>query len=71
MTLYFKPYPQGFKDRMLRVSPDILPPGSVGISSVEIDGKPYSDFDANGLFVRLPQSNERVKVKVTIVPTSR
>jgi hypothetical protein len=56
---------------MLRVSPDILPPGSVGISSVEIDGKPYSDFDANGLFVRLPQSNERVKVKVTIVPTSR
>jgi mannose/cellobiose epimerase-like protein (N-acyl-D-glucosamine 2-epimerase family) len=71
MTLYFKPYPQGFKDRMLRVSPDILPPGSVGISSVEIDGKPYSDFDANGLFVRLPQTSERVKVKVTIVPTSR
>jgi mannose/cellobiose epimerase-like protein (N-acyl-D-glucosamine 2-epimerase family) len=71
MTLYFKPYPQGFKDRILRVSPDILPPGSVRVSSVEIDGKPYNDFDANGLFVRLPQTSERVKVKVTIAPTSR
>jgi mannose/cellobiose epimerase-like protein (N-acyl-D-glucosamine 2-epimerase family) len=71
MTLYFKPYPQGFKDGNLRVSPDILPPGSVTISSVEIDGKPYNDFDAHGLFVRLPQTSERVKVKVTIVPTSR
>jgi mannose/cellobiose epimerase-like protein (N-acyl-D-glucosamine 2-epimerase family) len=71
VALYFKPCATGFKDRILRVSPDILPPGSVRVSSVEIDGKPYNDFDANALFVRLPETNERVKVKVTIVPTSR
>jgi mannose/cellobiose epimerase-like protein (N-acyl-D-glucosamine 2-epimerase family) len=71
MTFYFKPYPNGFKDRTLRVSPDILPPGSVKIESVEIDAKPYNDFDAFGLTVRLPESNDRVKVKVTITPTSR
>jgi mannose/cellobiose epimerase-like protein (N-acyl-D-glucosamine 2-epimerase family) len=71
MTFYFKPYPRGFKDRLLRVSPDILPPGSIKIESVEIDGKPYTDFDANGLTVRLPETNKRVKVKVVIAPTSR
>jgi mannose/cellobiose epimerase-like protein (N-acyl-D-glucosamine 2-epimerase family) len=71
MTFYFKPYPRGFKDRLLRVSPDILPPGSIKIESVEIDGKPYTDFDANGLTVRLPETNERVKVKVVVAPTSR
>jgi mannose/cellobiose epimerase-like protein (N-acyl-D-glucosamine 2-epimerase family) len=69
LDLYFKPYPQGFQDRILRVSPDLLPPGSIRIGSVEMDGQPYNDFDAEGLFVRLPETNERVKVKVTIVPT--
>ena len=27
LTLHFKPYPGGFKDNVLRVSPDILPAG--------------------------------------------
>ena len=27
LDLYFKPYPGGFKDNILRVSPDILPAG--------------------------------------------
>ena len=35
-----------FKDDILRVSPDILPPGSVRIDEVWIDGQPYTDFDA-------------------------
>ncbi len=68
MDFYFKPIPGGFPDNILRVSPDILPPGSIKIGSVEIDGQPYSDFDADKLAVKLPDTKERVKVKVNIVP---
>jgi mannose/cellobiose epimerase-like protein (N-acyl-D-glucosamine 2-epimerase family) len=68
MDFYFKPMPGGFPDNILRVSPDILPPGSIKISKVEIDGEPYSNFDADGLTVTLPKTDQRVKVKVTITP---
>jgi mannose/cellobiose epimerase-like protein (N-acyl-D-glucosamine 2-epimerase family) len=68
MDLYFMPLPDGFKDRILRVSPDILPPGSIRIESCTIDGKPYENFDADALTVKLPETKERVKVKVHIVP---
>lgn len=68
MDFHFKPQPGGFKDNILRVSPDILPPGSIKISACEIDGKPYTNFDANALTVTLPDTKERVKVKVTIQP---
>lgn len=68
MDFYFKPIPGGFKDNILRVSPDLLPPGSITIGSVEIDGEKYENFDANALTVTLPDTKERVKVKVTIVP---
>ncbi len=68
MDFYFKPIPGGFPDNILRVSPDILPPGSIKIGSVEIDGEPYSNFDAENLTVKLPDTTERVKVKVQIVP---
>ena len=68
MDFYFKPMPGGFPDNILRVSPDILPPGSIKIGKCEIDGKPYENFDADALTVKLPKTNERVKVKVQIVP---
>ncbi|MEA5619035.1 AGE family epimerase/isomerase [Cronbergia sp. UHCC 0137] len=68
MDFYFKPIPGGFPDNILRVSPDILPPGSVKIGKCEIDGEPYSNFDAEALTVTLPKTSERVKVKVQIVP---
>jgi len=68
MDFYFKPYPNGFNDNILRVSPDILPPNAIYIESVEIDGKPYTDFDANGLTVNIPAGDERVKIKVRIAP---
>lgn len=68
MDLYFKPMPGGFPDNILRVSPDILPPGSVKIGSCEMDGQPYSNFDAENLIVNLPDTAERVKIKVQIVP---
>jgi hypothetical protein len=68
MHFYFKPKPGGFKDNILRVSPDILPRGSVRLTAVEIDGKPYDTFNADELFVTLPVSDRDLKVKVTITP---
>ncbi len=68
MDFYFKPYPRGFKRNILRVSPDILPPGSIRIDSVEIDGKPHSNFDPDKLTVKLPDTQDQVKVKVRIAP---
>ncbi|MHC5825661.1 MAG: AGE family epimerase/isomerase, partial [Nostoc sp.] len=69
MDLYFKPKPGGFKDNILRVAPDILPPGSVRIGDVWIDGQRYADFDAANLTVKLPISQDAVKVRVRLLPT--
>lgn len=68
MDFYFLPLPNGFPDRILRVSPDILPPGSIFIESVEIDGKAYSNFDPQALTVKLPDSRQRLRVKVRLAP---
>ena len=35
LDLYFKPLPNGFKNRQLRVEPDILPKGSIKLSAVK------------------------------------
>ncbi|MBD2449507.1 AGE family epimerase/isomerase [Nostoc sp. FACHB-152] len=69
MDLYFKPKPGGFKDDILRVAPDILPPGSVRIDEVWIDGRSHFDFDANSLTVKLPPSQNDLKVRVRLLPT--
>jgi mannose/cellobiose epimerase-like protein (N-acyl-D-glucosamine 2-epimerase family) len=69
LDLYFKPYPNGFKNNILRVSPDILPTGSIRIAEVEIDGAPYQTFDADALTVTLPTTDQQVKVRVRVVPT--
>ncbi|MDP9313438.1 MAG: AGE family epimerase/isomerase [Chloroflexota bacterium] len=68
MEFYFKPLPGAFKDRVLRVQPDILPPGSVRLEAVWIDGEVYNDFDARALTVQLPESATQLKVKVRIAP---
>jgi mannose/cellobiose epimerase-like protein (N-acyl-D-glucosamine 2-epimerase family)/anti-anti-sigma regulatory factor len=68
MDFYFKPKPGGFKDNVLRVQPDILPPGSVLIGDVLINDEPYSDFDAQALTVKLPASATDIRVKVRLVP---
>ena len=70
MDLYFKPKPGGFKDNILRVAPDLLPPGSIHIAECSIDGKPYKDFDAKALTVKLPVSKEDLRVKVKIAPAN-
>ncbi|MEI2580209.1 AGE family epimerase/isomerase [Scytonema sp. PRP1] len=68
MDLYFKPKPAGFKDNILRVAPDILPPGSVRIGEVWINGQKHSDFDAESLTVKLPSSQDELKVRVRLLP---
>jgi hypothetical protein len=68
MTLYFKPRPDGFPGRILRVAPDILPKGSVRLTAVEIDGRPHAAFDADGLSIQLPDSRQDVRVKATLTP---
>ena len=70
MDMYFKPYPHGFKDNMLYVSPDILPAGSVKITQVLIDDQPYTNFDADKLSVKLPDTDKQVRVKVTLTPVA-
>ena len=80
MDLYFSPIPGALKDGILRVSPDILPPGSIRIGEVEVDGKPYADFDADGLTVKVPDgkngprsasASSRPSIRSTSAPSSR
>ncbi|MET9596845.1 MULTISPECIES: AGE family epimerase/isomerase [unclassified Streptomyces] len=71
MDFHFQPAPTDLPDRVLRVSPDLLPAGSVRIASVDIDEKPYTDFDADALTVRLPDVQGRVKVKVRLRPVAK
>lgn len=69
LDMYFKPKAGGFKNNILHAAPDILPPGSIRISDVWIDGEPYADFDPVAVTVRLPENVGGRKVKVRIVPT--
>jgi anti-anti-sigma factor len=68
MDLYFKPKPGGFENNILRVQPDILPTDSVHIGQVWINGQPYYDFDPDKLTVKLPVSQEDIKVRVRLLP---
>lgn len=68
MYMYFKPYPDSFKDNILRVSPDILPKNSIFIGECYINEKAYDNYDSENLTVKLPDTKERVRVKVKIEP---
>ena len=68
LDLYFKPLPGALKNNALRVSPDILPPGSIRIGASWIDDEPHTDFNSDALIINLPDTKERVKVKVRIEP---
>lgn len=69
LDLYFSPIPGAWKDGILRVSPDLLPPGSVRIHSVLIDEQPHTDFDADALTVQLPEDlAHRPKIRVRVEP---
>jgi len=68
LDLYFKPLANGFQNRILRVAPDMLPPGSVRITACTIDGQPYTNYNAEELYVQLPASDKRLSAKVTVTP---
>ena len=71
MDFYFRPDPAGLVDGLLRVSPDLLPPGRVRIAEVEINGRSHSDYDADALTVRVPQGDRPVKVRVRLAANPR
>lgn len=68
LNLYFSPLPDGYKDRILRVAPDMLPSNSTRLTHCWIDDEPYEDFDAEKLHIRLPISEKRLRVKATLTP---
>jgi mannose/cellobiose epimerase-like protein (N-acyl-D-glucosamine 2-epimerase family) len=68
LELHFKPHPDGFPNRILRVSPDILPKGRTRIGEVHIDDVPYTNFDAENLTVQLPDTDKQLRVRVRIDP---
>lgn len=70
MDFYFKPKPGAFPRNILRVSPDILPEGSIKITEVWVNDEPYANFDAEKLTVKLPDTKEQVRVKVRITPVA-
>jgi mannose/cellobiose epimerase-like protein (N-acyl-D-glucosamine 2-epimerase family) len=70
LDLYFKPLPGAFPDNLLRVAPDLLPPGRVRLGAVWINDRPHADFDQEALVVRLPSTEERVRVKVRVEPNA-
>ena len=70
LDLYFKPLENGFGDNILRVEPDILPPGSVKIESVTIDNSEWTRFDAEKMTVELPNLTHRPKIRVRVVPVT-
>jgi len=68
MDFYFSPSPNVWKDNILRIAPDLLPQGSIELTEVWINGQIHEDFDRHGLFVKLPASNEELKVRCRITP---
>jgi mannose/cellobiose epimerase-like protein (N-acyl-D-glucosamine 2-epimerase family) len=70
LDLYFKPKAGGFKDGILRCAPDILPPGSIKLTEVWINGERYTDFDAEKCIVRLPKDRGELKVRVRVMNTA-
>jgi mannose/cellobiose epimerase-like protein (N-acyl-D-glucosamine 2-epimerase family) len=72
MDFYFKPTPDGYPDGVIRVAPDLLPPGSIRIGGVWVDDEPYRGFDAEKLEVSLaPRTDDRrPKIRVRIEPVA-
>jgi mannose/cellobiose epimerase-like protein (N-acyl-D-glucosamine 2-epimerase family)/anti-anti-sigma regulatory factor len=54
IDLYFKPKQGALKDNILRVAPDLLPPGSIRIDAVWVNGNRYANFDPEAMTVTLP-----------------
>jgi anti-anti-sigma factor len=70
MDFYFRPVAGNLPSNILRVSPDLLPAGSVRIAQVWINGVETHDFDAQALTVKLPAQEGALKVRVRLVPAA-
>ncbi|WP_405474986.1 AGE family epimerase/isomerase [Streptomyces sp. NBC_00009] len=69
LNLHFNPQAgSSFPGGLLRVAPDILPPGRICLDRVLIDGAPYSDFDASAMTVKLPDTDQPLRVQATLRP---
>ena len=68
MDFFFSPNPGAWPDNILRVAPDLLPPGSIQLTEVWIDDKIYENFDCQKLCVNLPESTKPLKVRCRITP---
>jgi mannose/cellobiose epimerase-like protein (N-acyl-D-glucosamine 2-epimerase family) len=66
LDLYFRPDPDGFPGRVLRVAPDALPPGRVRLEHVQVDGRPYRNFDPIALTVVLPDASTSISVRARL-----
>ena len=69
MDFFFQPQPGAFGS-VLRVSPDLLPPKSLKIQQVWVNGHEHRDFDPEGLTVRLPRSQTAQVVRVRLAPVA-
>jgi hypothetical protein len=67
MDFFFAPQAGAFGGT-LRVAPDLLPPGSMQLVQVWVNGHEHHDFDAEALTVTLPHSQEPQVVRVRIAP---
>ncbi|MDX1929749.1 MAG: hypothetical protein SFV81_24700 [Pirellulaceae bacterium] len=68
MDFHFRPTAGQLPGDTLRVSPDLLPAGSVRIGQVWINGQEHRDFDAENMTVKLPAEGGKLKVRVRLVP---
>lgn len=72
LDLWFAPRPDAdLPDGLLRVAPDVLPPGQVVLDKVMVDGAEYTDFDPAAMAVRLPRSGHRLHVQATLRRTGK
>ncbi|MEO1145018.1 MAG: AGE family epimerase/isomerase [Cyanobacteria bacterium J06638_22] len=69
MDFFFSPEPGAWEDNILRVAPDILPPGSIRLTEVWINGHVHTDFDSEALTVNLPTDLKEMKVRCRITPS--
>lgn len=69
IDLFFTPRPGAFGG-VLRVAPDLLPPRTVKLMQVWVDGHEHADFDADALTVTLPHSTDSQEVRVRLVPAA-
>jgi len=70
MDFFFKPDVQDLPAGILHTAPDLLPDGSIQIKAVRVNGESYDRFDPCALTVDLSGLTGRVKVQVTIAPTT-